>query len=393
MSDIQRQGIITLVRNAILGEKKSVPEGFNLSDAIIVAQKHQITNMLYYGALQAQIAEDISLKQLFALACVALSKSEQQLLEIENIFTVFNKQGIEYMTLKGVDFKFIYPRPDMRYMVDADILIKPSQYHTIKDILIKMGFKEKAESDHEFIWYMPSLVLELHKRLIPSYNSDFYQYFGDGWRLAQPSLEQPNRYKMSPEDTFIYLFTHFSKHYRDAGIGIRHMTDIWIYRQKNSDLNEDYLANEFKKLHLWDFYKNVNATLEVWFGEGKPTNITDFITNVIFNSGSYGTHKAHIASEAVRFKKISGTIKGVRKRKIIKVLFPAKANMINRYPILKIAPILLPLFWIVRGIETLIFSFDKVKRQRENMKLLSDENITDFQKALEFVGLDFNFKG
>lgn len=392
MIDMQMQGVITLVRNAISGEKNSVPIEFNISDAIAVAQKHQIVNMLYYGALQAGITQNESLKQLFALACVALARSEQQKTEVNNIFVAFNKFGIEYMPLKGTQLKYLYPKADMRYMVDADILIKPSQYDEIKQILSQMGYKEKTESDHEFVWYKSSLVLELHKRLIPSYNKDYYRYFGDGWHLARPVKGQLNRYEMSPEDTFIYLFTHFSKHYRDAGIGIRHITDLWIYRKENPKLNENYLECELKKLQLWDFYINVMSTLDVWFKDGKSTEITDFITGVIFDSGSYGTYAAHIASEAVKLMKTSSTTKGARNKKIIRVLFPSRENMIKRYPILEKAAILLPLFWILRGVETLIFSFDKVKRQRQDIKYLNDENIFNFQKALEFVGLDFNFK-
>lgn len=392
MIDVQKQGILTLVRNAITGEKNPVPQDFKLSEAVSTARKHQIINMLYYGASQAGLPLDGTMQQLFTLACMSLSKSEQQMFEINRICSAFSEHGIEYMPLKGTLLKYFYPKADMRAMGDADILIKPRQYDLIKPILTELGFNEVTESDHELIWSKPSLLLELHKRIIPSYNKDYYEYFGNGWRLARPCEEQPNRYEMSGEDAFIYLFTHFSKHYRDGGIGIRHMTDLWIYRKVKPRLDEAYLKKELKKLQLWEFYKNVMDTLNVWFGDAEPTEKTDFITGVIFGSGSYGTHEAHIAASTVRLMKTAGTAKGARRKKMLKILFPARKNMEKRYPVLEKAPILLPVFWLVRGVQTLLFSSQKLKNQKADMQLLTEEKITDFQKALDYVGLDFNFK-
>ena len=55
-----------------------------------------------------------------------------------------------------------------------DILIRPEQYDRIVPILEQLNFREKNETDHELVWIHDDLYLELHKRLIPSYNKDFY---------------------------------------------------------------------------------------------------------------------------------------------------------------------------------------------------------------------------
>ena len=135
------------------------------------------------------------------------------------------------MLLKGTLLKEMYPKKELRAMGDADILIKTEQYDKIKPIMQGLGFEERTESDHELIWRKPQLLLELHKKLIPSYNKDYYAYFGDGWQLGKPNSNFPHRFEMSDEDQMIYLFTHFAKHYRDAGIGIRPLPETTI---KNS---------------------------------------------------------------------------------------------------------------------------------------------------------------
>ena len=74
--------------------------------------------------------------------------------------------------------------------------------------MVDLGFVQGSESDHEYVWKSKSLLLELHKCLIPSYNKDYYAYFGDGWGKAVLCEGSKYRYEMSKEDQFVYLFCH-----------------------------------------------------------------------------------------------------------------------------------------------------------------------------------------
>ena len=392
MIDIQQQGIITLVRNALKNEKNTVPEGFNFELAIPVANSHQIMTMVYYGAVLAGLTQDVALQKAFNSVCVFIAKDSKQAYALQKLIDAFDQNGIEYMPLKGTVLKSMYPKSDMRIMGDADILIKLEQYEKIKSILMELGFKEAVESDHELSWKSQNLFLELHKRIVPSYNKDYYAYFGEGWNLAHKTVEQGTRYEMSPEDTLIYLFTHLAKHYRDGGIGIRHVTDIWVYLNKNPQLDEAYIEKELKKLKLWEFYKNVLDAIKVWFESEDSTEVTDFITGVIFGSGAYGTHEAHLVASTVRLMDDKGDARKARAKKALNILFPKRKNMISRYPVLQKAPILLPVFWAVRGVETVIFAPQKIKKNKATMDTVTNDKVTDYQKALNFVGLDFNFK-
>ena len=90
------------------------------------------------------------------------------------------------MPVKGTIIKFWYKKPELRYMTDADILIKTEQYDKIKPVLQELGFSEVAESLCEIIWDKSNrLHLELHKSLIPPTDEDFYAYFGSGWNYAK----------------------------------------------------------------------------------------------------------------------------------------------------------------------------------------------------------------
>ena len=387
-----QQVIITLVKSAITGEKYDLPDDFSFEEILKTARQHQIMNLIYYGAINCGIDKNLpEMQQMFLTACTVISKSERQLYEIDRIMDAFEENGIDFMPLKGTLLKKMFPKSDMRIMGDADILIKTEQYEKIKSIMTDLGFEERIESDHELIWRSKSLLLELHKRLIPSYNKDYYEYFGDGWRLAKHKDGFKYRFEMTPEDNFIYLFTHFAKHYRDAGIGIRHLVDLWVYRMAN-ELNEAYLKKELTKLSLYEFYLNISKTISVWFENGKADEKTDLITEYIFSSGAYGTHYRHIVSAGLKKTKSEKSIKKVKFFDIITLIFPSAENLKQRYPILESKRYLLPAMWVVRWFQTLFCKREVIKKQVYNLSQLTDENISEYQQLLNAVGLDFNFK-
>lgn len=391
--DNQQIGIILLIKSAFYGEKYSLPEDFDLEAAAKTAKKHQISAMFYYGALNCGFSQELPIMQkLFFQTCQMMTLSTHQLFAVDEIFSQFDENKIDYMPLKGTLLKKMYPKSEMRIMSDADILIRTEQYDKIKPIMEQLEYTEHIESDHELVWDKKNIHIELHKRLIPSYNKDYYKYFGDGWRLGKPVNEGAVRYEMTPEDEMIYLFTHYAKHYRDAGIGIKHIVDLWVYRKNKVNLYNEYILAELKKLQLDDFYKNTMRTLDVWFDGAQSDEMTEFITQIIFNSGVYGTREAHLLSAAVKASKTQGNAEKARSKRIFKLLFLPYGQMCRRYPIVKKAPVLLPFAWVARWFDVLIFKRKNIKMHNDDLKTTSVENVNDYQQALNFVGLDFDFK-
>lgn len=147
-----------------------------------------------------------------------------------------------------------------------------------------------------------------------------------------------------------------------------------------------------EKLQLYSFYQNVVATLAVWFEGAKETEISEFITDFIFNSGVYGTHETRILAGTYRQSKSIENIKSIRIINTVKVVFLPYSHMKKKYPTLIKFPFLLPLFWIVRAFDVLLFKRKQISTQIEDFKATNGKNISDYGNALKFVGLDFNFK-
>lgn len=386
-----KRDFIDILEAAFIQTSKCVNTDIDFEKAVKVANEHNITPILYYGAVNSNIPQDWDSMQLLqkrTLRCAMVSM--RQMLEIERITKEFEKESVEYMLLKGTILKAIYPKPEMRTMGDADILIKQDQYSKIQTIMERLQYTFKYESNHELVWVKPTLFLELHKRIMTTYNKVFYEYFDSGWKLAH-RVSGSCAYEMSVEDFYIFTFVHFTKHYRISGIGIKHVIDLWVYSNTHPEMNWEYVENELNKMHLLEFHANIKQTIAVWFENAAENDITELITNVVFNSGQYGTAEMTIINRALRDGENSALKAKVNS--LLGNIFPAYEFMSSKYPILKKVPILLPVMWIFRVITTVIFRNNLVRKYLASVEKMDRVKIRENEKALRFVGLSFDGDG
>lgn len=390
MTDIYK-GILQLIKSAITGKAAVISDNFNIDTAFAVIRKHHIVPLAYEGAALCGISKDgQTMQAMFREYCRSSFINDGQLRAVRDLCEAFDENGIDYLPIKGCNIKKLYPKPELRVMGDADILIRTEQYGKIIPVMEKLGYTAELESNHEYAWNTRLLYVELHKYLIPSYNKDYYAYFGDGWKRAVK--ETGCRYKMSVEDEYIYIFTHFAKHYRDGGIGCNHVTDLWVYKRNYPNMDMQYVEKELKKLRLLEFYKNIMRLVSVWFEESQEDEMTAFITDFIFKSGSWGISENHILSAEVKNAQAAGTTEDGKKKTLLDTVFPNAEALSQRYSILKKTPWLLPIMWAVRWGEAILFRREDIKKRRDVLKFATVDKIETYQQALEYVGLDFRFE-
>lgn len=389
MTEAFKTDVINLVNGALTGKSCVALDGLDYHKLDKLAAEHGIVVLIYYGLISAGLDPDSPEGiNLFVKACQYISVAEIQDEALGALLNEFKAHNIDHMPLKGAVLRNIYPEASMRTMSDIDILIKVEQYDRIKPVMQALGYTEECESDHEFIWKKGSVCVELHKRLIPSYNKDYYAYFGDGWDKALPKGD--GLFSFSDEDELVYLLTHFAKHYRDGGIGIKHIADIKLFLDKKPELDKEYLEEQLRQLSLWEFYNNILDTIGVWFDGKQPTDVTKLITDTIFSSGAYGTAQAHSLSGALKSRK-SGESKS-RIKRVFNTVFLPYANMCLLFPSLKKCPVLLPFFWIWRIIYTALFKKGRLTKHYRTIKDLTPENINEYERRLHSVGLEYRFE-
>ena len=383
--DITKQGTINLIKSALTGTAYPLPKGYDLEAEYPILKKHHMDSLLYDGAVRCGISSHIPvMKVLFQQYCRNILINEGQQQQITRLLNAFEEQGIDYMPLKGCRMMHLYPKPEFRSMGDVDILIRTEQYPEIKSIMLSLGFEEQEESDYDFHWKHPKLNAELHKQLSPFADGDLCEYFGTGWQRA--SHHNGHYWSMSAEDEWIYLFGHFTKHFRGSGIGCRHLVDLAVYLRSHTNMDTAYIRSEMKKLQLLEFYENICNTIKVWFEDAAPDEKTLIITEYIYSCGSWGNMQNLVLSKYLQENGIMSDSEN-RIAYLWRAVFPRRTILESQYPIIIKVPLLLPVIWAYRLVDKLLFQQHKLRKVRHDMDTVTAEKLTERKQLLNSVGL------
>ncbi len=385
-----QQAVIKLLNSALTGQKRELPADFSMEEVCTLMRKQGVLPLAYVGALNCGVSKaEPVMQQLFQSYLKYMLRSEKQMRAVDELLRQFEENGIDYMPLKGCNLKPLYPKSEMRLMGDADILIRTEQSETIKSLMQSLGYKLTSNNEHVYNWDSEDLHVELHKSLCPPVDADYYAYYGTGWRFALK--QEGHRYAMSNEDEFVFIFGHFARHYRMAGIGCRQVADLYVYRSHFPQMDEHYIHKELRKLRLDEFYDNMLRTLDLWFEEGEGDAITELISSYVLGGGAWGSIESSVHSKEVKSAKKKGRIKATGIKATLRALFPPRSSLVYTYNVLSKAPYLLPVVWVIRAMDVLFHRRYKIKKKMKVLRAVSDEAILSRQQALNAVGLDFNF--
>lgn len=384
------KNIIDIAKSAITGEAAVLQPDADYKKIILIAKYHNILPIVFYGLKNSKIETPYD-EYLFEETAKSVIIEQKQSCEAEKIHQVFSKNGIDHAFLKGLRMRLLYPNSEMRALADLDIFIKTEQFEKVQAAMADLGYEYVRDADYVYLYHKkPYICLELHKALVPSRDSDYYDYFKNAWSGLLPVKNSPHVYEESIEDFYIFAIAHLAKHYRDGGIGIKHLIDIWVMRNKWSNINHEYVNNNLKILKLYDFHNNLLATVNNWFSNAPSTPMTEFLTKRFFKSGAYGEFERVHASHAVRVGKIYGKHKNNIFLKIIQTIFLPLSSMKNVYPVLKKAPVLLPVMWVARWFKTVFVTPKHIVSEIKRIKSSTNAVAQQYSKELEYVGLSFD---
>lgn len=302
-----------------------------------------------------------------------VSKDTKELIVIENIRNMLNKQPYPYMFLKGTHFKNIYPKSYMRGMGDIDLLVQTKDFKAVKHILRDHGFKLLSKYYYHDTYQSPEgIEIELHPFIMHEFKTsykDFFKYPFDHV-ISKKSMQQ----SMDAAYELTYLLYHLDKHIHSGGIGLRSILDIYIY-YTSKDIDDMKLKTYLEETNLLPFFEMI-MQIHLYYFNQDLTSIFNFnrlteedmkeIITYITQSGIHGKSMNHN-----RFKSILATRKGDKPLKyLFKVMFPSYKKTASRYTLIKYIPILLPFYWLIRIIKLMVFktksTVDKLRQLRES---------------------------
>ena len=347
---------VECVKKGIKGEKIAViPEELDYKQLYNLCTSHSMS-VVVFKALED--VKDKVLPQFWT----ALQRSVhhyvmldvQSAYDINTLLTAFEEKGIKHMPLKGYHLKKLYPSTEMRYASDCDVLIDVDQLKTVRALVDELGLATKRHDEHHDIVYCPATktIFELHKTIFVGALEKYFGVENKGFERAHLREGTQYFYEMDKEIFYISLLGHSAYHFAEsAGVGIRHLTDIYLYR-KAYLLDEEYLNAELEKCGLRKFKDAFESLAAYFFDDAKADEFTEKLAKHIVKSSLFAHEELKSASD-VASQAVDGDDKNARRKSIWRKIFLPKEQMKFLFPVLKKAIWLLPVFHVVRWVKVL----------------------------------------
>ena len=381
-------GILALLRSGLTDTPCQIEPGADWEKIFQIAGYHGVISLVYRAIRVSglEVPKD-ALIRFRAGFTEDIRASRFQMSELKSLFDVFEENGIDYLPLKGVIMKPLYPSPEYRWMSDADIIIRESQYDAIKKIMKQSGFSFEHSTAYDQIWEKSGFFIELHNAALSDKTKKSANYFGNIFSNAVHDGAS-RFYRMTANDEIIYNISHLAKHYISGGTRLRSLLDFYyLFRKK--DMDEDKLIRSLDDLKLRYFYNIVKRTIDCWFG-GKPFDgeCELLLANAFSESGSYMLSRAFTYRVAHASHGDAKAGKTGRAKTVGKRILPPYRLMLIRYPILKKLPFLLPFLWVWRWISTLLFHRKNLEEVMRIGVFDSENTVNEYMDELKAMGLD-----
>ena len=380
--------LIACLRSALFDECFNC----DIVTCIPLASQHGLSHLLYYALAklpQENRPDELLCAGLKRKAYASLIREAAQQRTVEALFDRFEEAAIRCVPLKGIVVKKFYPKPELRYMSDIDLLVDAERTADVRRIFEEMGAHvlNYEQGDTDLYITTEGLVFEIKRTLRgEGFNQATVRFLNDLLSLASPMKDRKYVSDLPNEEQYAYILCHMVKHLLDGGVGVRPVMDLWFCK-KNMQLNEEKLAALLAELKLTEFAQKAEHLASVWFGSEKETPMDAELGEYILSSGSFGSEEHRVADRMLQNK-------GQKSRftyALARFFLPYK-TMRRYFPVLGKWPILLPAFWVWRLIRAIFFRRAKLT---EEISAVGDASSRTLSQRLEFYsrcGIDISEK-
>jgi hypothetical protein len=374
--------LIKLLRLSLNGKTVgSIPPEIDLKKIYYLACLHSVTPAVYPAIKELP---EQSIEMFKEEYMKSWRKTALQYIESSSILSKADEFNVDCIPLKGSILKELYPSPEMRTMADLDFLCNIKKIEDVKLIMYQLGYIPQSESENHFVFYKePLMNIEFHPNLLsPCY---FSEHLNPGWQYAVGTGRDKPLRSLTKEGFLIHLVAHTAYHFINGGSGIRSVMDIWVYlNHYKKNLDNITLNRELRHAKLLDFYNNLKALAEAWFGDGEMTPLLSELGDYIIKSCTYGTQQNLLKSKLGA----DGNYKSNRRKYIVSSVFPSYKIMSGKYPKLKKYRFLLPIYWIKRIFSIILFKYKKAKLWIMDFSSVKESDVEKSRTLLTLVGLN-----
>lgn len=377
--DITEKFFVKCVKAGISEDKiTEVPQDVNYKALYELCAAHSVSVIVFYAV--QNVKDELPKSFYDALkksAEIHIMRDVQSGVDNETVIRALEENGVKFMPLKGYHLKKLYPKTEMRYTSDCDILIDKKEIKKLRKIVHHIGLSVQRYDEHHDIVYFEATksLYEFHKML---FVGKLGEYFGIGFEKAEVKEGFKYYYELSPEDFYMTMIAHSAYHFATSGgVGIRHLTDIYIFR-KHYALNDEYLAREFAKCGLRDFQTGLERLEKFFFEDGEADEFVLKLADYVLSSTVLANDEKKNAAYIVEHNSKSKTV--------FRIIFPKASVMKFSYPVLNKAVWLLPVFYVVRWLRV-IFKTPRRLAKIKRVSAVTEEECAEVKYIRDGLGL------
>lgn len=378
MSENISKLFFSLIKSELVNEKIEYTQltDEEIKELFILSKKHDVVNLIADALIRNNLIETSSpyyakfrYELKYSVGFVANLEYE-----IEHIRSVFKKNHISYILLKGSVLRNYYPEPWMRTSCDIDVLVRDEQLDEAVNALTQTGYKVDGNKHyHDINLYAPGgMHLELHHN-IKEREEKMDRVLDKVWQYSVKVNDF--EYAESPEFFRFHHIAHMAYHFIHGGCGIRSFIDLWIFENK-IETDDKIYRDLLKQANLEKFEKYAFKLMHYWLDNGGADEQILNMEHYILTGSTYGSTEKSV---------IIGNYKAGSKFKyFLNRIFMPLEDLATIYPKLYKHKWLLPFYQISRW--TKIFKKRKSVKQEINLTVNSKEDYSiDMMKNLDLI--------
>lgn len=358
-------GLIAFIRNALHGDmaETAITDADEAHDIIEYATQQ---GLLMFLNEYASFREILRGKQYFKRTMADVYLRTHQAEELKKLLDAFEENEISCVVLKGARSRELYPKPEWRSMGDIDLLYLPKQTKQVQQVMKSLGYQGEGSKVRHDEYQKGPVVVEMHRTLcVPEWKES--QYFENVWNRTQARGDYQYIFDMTPEEHYLYTFTHLVEHFVTGGIGIRMVLDIYVLSQLGN-MDWDYIERVLKKLGYNVFHEKIRMLANAWFDADSERNVPEELQELesyVIAGGIFGTWQNESVNRQLQYQGKLHYFKTI--------LFPDYKTMQTVYPWLH-KKLFLPTAWVLRWFQVLLHRRKNVTVQMKRMQSFQEEN-------------------
>ena len=346
-----------------------------------IADYHKVANIVYLGILgYREVLPEKWQERFFNRYQKSLQFGENYRESIKEVLTWLDTRNISCTILTSEVIREFYRIPEAADTSPLRIYLDEGSYSLAKGYLIDLGYEVESVYDGtgEQLVKVSGVSVDLYYTL-PFFSS---RYRKGMHRLLENACEREG-YKhiraFSVEDEFVYRMASAAYRYAADELTMREVIELEVYHSAlREKIRMDVVLKRLKDFGVDELTEKILRISYMWFGDRKDNyygglpedmSVYDILEERLLTRGiiKHETDNQALKLESSIHKELE---KKKREEEIYQLkekirerresmkrrfrwIFPDYHYMASIYPVLEKLPVMLPVFWVVRGIRLL----------------------------------------